>query len=114
MVRHEEDVESIPVEMEGAQNVIKQVLVAPEDGYEGFMRMFTIAQGGNTPYHHHDWYHLNYVIEGEGIVTVNEKEYPLSKGSVAYIPGGTEHGFKNTGAGELRFLCLIPPEGSSR
>lgn len=114
MVRHENDVESVPVIMDGAKDVSKQVLVNPEDGYEGFMRMFTVTKSGNTPYHRHDWYHLNYVIEGEGIVTIDGKEYPLSKGSVAYIPGGSKHGFRNTGEGTLRFLCLIPPEGSTR
>jgi quercetin dioxygenase-like cupin family protein len=114
MVRHENDIEAVAVTMEGAQNVTKQVLVGPEDGYEGFMRMFTITQNGNTLYHQHDWYHLNYVVEGEGVVTIDETDYPLSKGSVAYIPGGLKHGFRNTGEGALRFLCLIPPEGSSR
>jgi quercetin dioxygenase-like cupin family protein len=113
MVRHENDAEAVAVTIEGAQNVTKQVLVDPEDGYRGFMRMFAIAQNGNTPYHRHDWYHLNYVVEGEGVVTIDEVDYPLSRGTVAYIPAGSKHGFRNTGKTELRFLCLIPPEGSS-
>jgi quercetin dioxygenase-like cupin family protein len=113
MVRHENDIEAVAVTMQDARNVTKQVLVNPQDGYDGFLRMFTIAQNGNTPYHQHDWYHLNYVVEGEGIVTIDEMDYPLSKGSVTYIPAGVKHGFRNTGKKKLRFLCLIPPEGSS-
>lgn len=113
MVKHENEVEVVAVTMEGGSNIKKQTLANPRDGYNGFMRMFIIGETGNTPFHSHDWYHLNYVVEGEGVVTIDNKVHHISKGSVAYIPGGVKHGFKNTGKGDLRFLCLIPIEGGS-
>ena len=113
MVRSEDDVKIIELHQEGLKNVKKQILVGPKDGYDGFMRMFIIGEKGNTPYHKHDWYHLNYVVEGEGIVTIEGVEHKIRKGSVAYIPSNTTHGFGNIGQGDLRFLCLIPKEGGT-
>ena len=113
MINHENNVEVTEVFGEDIENVKKQVLVGPSDGYEGFMRMFIIGENGHTPYHKHDWFHLNYVVEGEGILTIEGVENKLSKGSVAYVPGNVIHNFKNTGKDDLRFLCLVPPEGDN-
>ncbi len=113
MVKHEDDVEITELNQEGLKNVRKQILVGPGDGYDGFMRMFIVEENGYTPYHKHNWYHLNYIVDGEGIVTIGEVEYKITKGNVAYIPGNTMHGFKNTGIGSLKFLCLIPAEGGT-
>ncbi|HDR06819.1 MAG TPA: cupin domain-containing protein, partial [Candidatus Coatesbacteria bacterium] len=47
-------------------------------------------------------------LEGSGVVEEGEAERPLGPGSVVFVPGGEEHGFRNTGRGPLRFLCLVP------
>ena len=44
---------------------------------------------------------------------LNGEEYHLKEGSVAYVPANNEHQFKNTGKGELKFLCLVPRKGDS-
>lgn len=113
MVRHEDDIEVVKLQQEDLKNVKKQILVGPKDGYEGFMRMFIVAENGNTPYHNHDWYHLTYIVEGKGMVTIDGVEHKIRKGSVAYIPPNITHGFKNTGMGDLKFLCLVPEKGGS-
>ena len=113
MVKHENDVEIIEMDSPDLKNVKKQILVGPNDGYDGFMRMFTVGENGYTPYHSHDWYHLTYVVEGEGIVTIDGEKHKIRKGSVSYIPPNTIHGFKNTGTSDLKFLCLIPEKGGS-
>ena len=113
MTSHEDDVEVIELQQEDLKDVKKQILAGPKDGYDGFMRLFIVGENGNTPYHSHDWYHLTYIIEGEGIVTIEGEEHKINKGSVAYIPPNTPHGFKNTGKTPLRFLCLVPEKGGS-
>ncbi|MCK4235066.1 cupin domain-containing protein [candidate division WOR-3 bacterium] len=113
MIKHEDEVEIIELQQEDLKNVKKQVLVNPKDGFNGFMRMFIVGENGYTPYHKHDWYHLTYVVEGEGIVKIDGEEHKLRKGNVSYIPPGVIHGFKNTGTEDLKFLCLIPIEGGT-
>jgi len=93
MVRHETDIAPVKIEGEGISGISKQILIGPKDGYQGFLRVFTVAPGGNTPSHQHPWYHANYVLEGSGKIVMEGKEYPVSQGSVAYIPGNTMHQF---------------------
>jgi quercetin dioxygenase-like cupin family protein len=113
VIGHEDNREIIELNRENLKNVKKQILIGPKDGYDGFMRLFIVGKNGYTPYHKHDWYHLNYVIEGEGTVTLEGKEHKIRKGSISFIPAGMTHGFKNTGDSDLKFLCLVPTKGGS-
>lgn len=38
-------------------------------------------------------------------------ERPLEPGTVAYIPGGSEHQLRNCGNRNLTFICIVPEEG---
>ncbi len=111
MVRHESEIKPYPVYGEGKQQVFKQVLVGPRDGFNGYLREFTLEPGANSPYHRHDWYHVVYILEGSGVVKIEGKEQPLKKGSVVHAEAGITHGFFNTGGEPLRFLCLVPEKG---
>ena len=113
MVRRETDVAAIPMKGEGVVGVTKRIVVGPADGYDGFMRVFTLEAGGNSPYHAHPWFHANYVLEGEGKIVIEGEEHPIGAGSVAYIDSGKKHNFVNTGHGPLKFICLVPQEGDS-
>ncbi len=111
MIKHESDIAETPMAGEGIVGVTKRIAVGPQDGYDGYMRVFTIQAGGHTPYHAHPWFHTNYVLEGEGKVVLEGTENPVKAGSVAYIEGGKKHQFVNTGTAPLRFICLVPAEG---
>lgn len=111
MVRHESEIESVEVKGEGISGVRKQILVGPNDGWQGYMRVFALEVGGNTPAHRHPWWHVNYVLEGEGTVFIDGVGHVVKAGSVAHIEGGKLHQFVNTGAVPLKFICLVPPEG---
>ncbi len=113
MVTHESEIKSNPVYPEGGSGITKQILAGPRDGYNGFLRKFSLKAGGHSPYHHHNWSHLVYVLEGSGKLNQKDGEYPLKQGSVVYLPPNEEHNFQNTGEGELVFLCLVPDQGDS-
>lgn len=113
MVRHESDIVPVPVQGKDIEGVAKQILIGPKDGYEGYLRVFTVDVGGHTPLHQHPWWHANYVLEGEGAVHIDGTEYPVRAGSVAYIEGGKTHRFTNTGKVPLKFICLVPSEGDA-
>ena len=103
------DVQQDDVDAEGAAGVKIRWIITSEDGAPRFaMREFELAPGGHTPFHAHDWEHEVYVLAGEGVVVGEEGEFPLEAGTVVLVPPHEKHNFKNTGAGPLRFLCLVP------
>lgn len=113
MVRHERDVKTVEMKGDGVVGVTKQIVIGPEDGYDGFFRVFTVQPGGKSPYHSHPWFHANYILEGEGAIMMDGAETPVKAGSVAYIPGGAKHNFINKGSAPLKFICLVPKEGDT-
>ena len=55
-------------------------------------------------HHRHDPSELYFVLEGEGTLTVDGADHAVRAGTAAYIPGGSEHAIRNTGATRLRFF----------
>lgn len=89
-----------------------KVLVGPDQGWDSHvMRAIELETGGYSPKHEHPWPHINYVIEGEGILSVGGEEKEIKKGSIAFVPPGQLHQFKNTGKEKLAFICIVPKEG---
>ena len=113
-IDHIDNIEGRRVTATEAQGVFKQVPIGPEQGWQDHaMRVFTIESGGHTPRHSHPWPHINYVIAGEGDLFHEGSTSSVRAGSVAYIPGGTEHQFRNTGESPLKFICVVPRQGES-
>lgn len=106
---HCEQVESAPVETEGATGCTVRWLISEADGAPNFdMRQFEVAPGGGTPKHSHAHEHEVFVLEGAGVVLEGHIERPLEAGVVVYVPPNELHQFRNTGTTPLKFLCLIP------
>ena len=111
-VKHIDEIPSTPVTMEGAEGVTVRRLITDGDGAENFvMRMFEVSPGGWTPLHTHSWEHEIYVLEGQGVIVFEGREFPLRPGNVLFVPGGRDHQFKCTHPTRFRFLCIVPPEG---
>jgi quercetin dioxygenase-like cupin family protein len=91
---------------------LKQVPLSRADGVPNFsFRVFTIEPGGHTPLHRHNFEHMNYVIEGEGVLVGEGKENRFKKGDFALIMPGELHQFKNTAAsGNVVVVCAVPKE----
>ena len=110
MITHESKIEPQAVYGDGIQDVRKQILVGPRNGFPGYLREFTLAAGGRTPYHQHDWYHVVYVLGGSGTARYLEEEHLIRTGSVIFVEAGKTHCFIAGGEG-LIFLCLVPEKG---
>jgi quercetin dioxygenase-like cupin family protein len=54
---------------------------------------------------------LIFVHKGTGIFTLDEKEYNVSTGAVAYVPRGVWHGLKNTGTEYVEMRFAYTPAG---
>jgi quercetin dioxygenase-like cupin family protein len=105
------DTEKLPVTMEGAAGVCKQLPLAAGDGAPLFsFRVFTIEPGGHTPFHAHPFEHLNYVIEGSGaLVQESGEQLALHKGDFALVLPDEKHQYRNSSAAEpFIMICAVP------
>jgi quercetin dioxygenase-like cupin family protein len=101
--------EDAPVQEEGAEGVKIKWLIDKTVGAPIFaMRHFTVQPGGHTPVHKHDWEHEVYVLEGEGVVKHQDREYPIRAGDAVFVPPNQLHQFRSTESSCLRFLCMVP------
>ena len=57
--------------------------------------------------HRHAQPEVYHILAGEGVVTIDGRAYPLRQGATVFIPGGAEHGTRNTGAGPLRIFYVF-------
>lgn len=105
-------VEKNAVRMEGANKAWKQIPLSREDGAPVYSyRVFTVEPGGYTPYHQHPFEHMNYIIQGKGVL-VNEqgKEQPIKTGDFALVLPDEKHQYRNKGDQSLILICGVPKE----
>ncbi|MDD4237891.1 MAG: cupin domain-containing protein [Desulfotomaculaceae bacterium] len=106
------DLEVIKVNAPDAVNAFKKTLIGPLEGWEGWvMRLFSLKNGGQSPCHSHPWPHINYILRGQGTISIDGKETPLTEGSVAYVPANSLHQFSSTVTEDFDFICIVPEEG---
>lgn len=109
IIKKIETVPKVRIEEEGVKGVEKQVLLGPEDGVPNFiMRQFTVAPGGYTFYHTHDFEHEIYILSGTGVARSDQGETSFSKDTAILVKPNEVHQFVNNGTEPLVFLCLIP------
>ena len=74
--------------------------------------VMTIAAGADGgPAEAHGGHQIVYVLEGEAIVRVEEREHRAGPGTLLTIPAGAVHHVRNPGPAALFFLTVYaPPE----
>jgi len=111
VVKHWSDTPPTPVDMEGAKDITKRVVLGPEDGTPSVaQRVFTVHPGGHTPHHTHPYEHLNVVLEGEGVLRTADGVVDLAPGTMALILPDELHQFRNPGDTDLHIVCVVPNE----
>ena len=104
-----EEVDKLPVNMEGAAGAFRQLPIGKADGAPNFsIRVFTLEPGGHTPHHIHESEHLNYVLTGEGVAMEGEKPRPIKQGDFILVTPNELHQYRNTGDEPLMFMCMVP------
>lgn len=103
------DVEATYFDQPGIKGVAARVVIGKHEGAQNFwMRIFTIAPGGNTPKHVHAWEHEMFVHAGAGEIYGKGRWHPVQSGNVVFIPGNEEHQIRNPGQEPLIIVCLVP------
>jgi quercetin dioxygenase-like cupin family protein len=64
-----------------------------------------VAAGAPLRLHRHAHPEVYYVLEGEAVVVVDAREWPLTPGAAHFLPGNAEHGVRvRTGTARLFFV----------
>ncbi len=50
-----------------------------------------------------------YILEGEGIMHINDESAKVGPGQAVYIPPNSRQYIENTGNSRLIFLCIVDP-----
>ena len=108
-IKKADEVPSEAVAAEGARGAEIRLLIHEADGATNFyMRQFTLAAGGCTPLHAHQWEHEIYVLAGRGAMDSADGAKPVEAGFCVFVAPNEKHRVRNAGPGPLKFLCLIP------
>lgn len=102
------DYREVPAEAVGEGITIRWVIGRPEGAPNFAMRVIEFQPGAVFETHQHPFEHEIFVLEGEGVAEGPEGEIPMRPGVALYVPPDEPHGYRNTGEGTLRFICVIP------
>jgi len=69
-----------------------------------------LAPGGRLNLHRHIQPEIYFIIEGQGIVTIDGKESLVGPGSAVFIPSDAEHGIRNEFDHDLRLFYTFPTD----
>ena len=69
----------------------------------------TLAQGKSTLLHKLKSSEIYYILEGSGILKVNNESKKVQKDDSVYVASMSEQKLENTGLQDLKFLCVVDP-----
>ena len=92
----------------GEDKSVRWVIGKPEGAPNFAMRVIEFQAGAVFETHQHPYEHEIFVLEGEGVAEGVEEEIEMRPGVALYVAPDEPHGYRNTGAGPLRFICVIP------
>jgi mannose-6-phosphate isomerase-like protein (cupin superfamily) len=70
---------------------------------------FTLKSGKRSLPHKLRSSEIYYVLEGKGILHVNEEGFEVARDDSVYVPPLSEQFIENVGSDDLRFLCIVDP-----
>jgi mannose-6-phosphate isomerase-like protein (cupin superfamily) len=68
-----------------------------------------IEPGGVQHVHSHAPEQVYYILEGSGVMTVDDERRQVQAGDCVYYPPFAKHGLENTGGTVLRYLSAASP-----
>jgi len=92
---------------------LSKLLVGPQNSGSSRIdfRISRYATGAYVEEHVHKVQEqVYYVLEGEGLLTLDGDKHLMRPHDYVYVPPGVRHGFANTGTAGLVFLVVTTPE----
>ena len=91
---------------------LSKALVGPENSGSQLLdfRISRYAPNAYVQEHEHKVQEqIYYVLEGEGVLTLNDEKHLMRPHDYVYVPPGVRHSFTNTGLSGLVFLVVTTP-----
>lgn len=107
-IRRDSEIESI----QGNEDAKIKQFFHPHNTLNGInysLAQFSLEPNKKTKKHKLRSSEIYYVLEGEAEITIDEDSFEIKKDDSVYVPPMSEQFIKNTGAQELRFLCIVEP-----
>ena len=104
----EADEEPLPA----GQDRYFKLMIDPRHGCRTVTQFVGFIDRSQAPFHTHTYEEAIYILEGEGIVHVEDREIPIRTGSSIFLSPGTPHCLENRSEGVLRLLGVFSPPGS--
>ncbi len=79
------------------------------NGINYSLAQFSLESGKKSKLHKMSSSEIYYILEGAGILHINDESYQLEKDDSAYVPHNAKQFIENSGTGDLRFLCIVEP-----
>ena len=80
-----------------------------QNGINYSLAQFTLGSGKKSKLHKMSSSEIYYVLEGSGILYVNDESHNLEKDDSAYVPSNSKQFIENIGTNDLKFLCIVEP-----
>jgi mannose-6-phosphate isomerase-like protein (cupin superfamily) len=68
-----------------------------------------LKHGGTSLRHKLKSSEVYYILDGEGIMHINDEHAKVCKGHAIYVPPDSIQFIENTGRTDLKFLCIVEP-----
>ena len=112
VVKNVQDTEWTYIEgQEGREDRLRwKILIGDEDSNTEALTYgtFEIPEGRFLDAHFHADHEVYHILQGKGVVLINDDVKEIEPGSIVYIPGNTTHGIRNTGNEKLVLIWVFP------
>lgn len=99
------------VERAGTERYFR-VLIDPRHGCRTVTQFVGSIDQSRAPFHAHTYEEAIYILDGEGVVHVEDREIPIRRGTSIFLSPGTPHCLENRSQEVLRLLGVFSPPGS--
>jgi mannose-6-phosphate isomerase-like protein (cupin superfamily) len=79
------------------------------NGINYSLAQFTLKTGKRSKIHKMRSSEIYYILEGSGVLHINDESHHLEKDDSAYVLPNSKQFIENTGATDLKFLCIAEP-----
>ena len=79
------------------------------NGINYSLAQFILESGKKSKLHKMSSSEIFYILEGKGILHVDDESHHLEKDDSAYVSPNSKQFIENVGTNDLKFLCIVEP-----
>lgn len=91
-----------------------KLMIDPRYGTQYVTQFVGFIRTSRAPFHSHPYEEVMYILNGEGVLHVENGEFPFRAGSGIYLPPESRHCLENVSSGTLRLLGVFCPADSPK